>query len=330
MRTVRLRRQSRGVEAIDQAAFRFSQTAGVAVGIMVGFLVFAVALDLRWAQFRRVLRSPAGPGVGLFAQFVVLPAAAYGVAVLLVETQSIALGLVLVACCPGGALSNYLTGVARGDVATAISMTAISTVVSALMTPLLFAFWTSMNPATSGVLRAIEINPRRLIAMLMLMLVVPVSAGMLLRAKRPVTAEAIRRWVRRIAMIVFACVVTVILGSNLELLVGHARQALAPVLVTFALAGALGWGLARATQRPADQRRAVVLEVCMQNVALGLAMAVAFFPTLAGVAITAALWGVVHLTFGTALAVVWQRIPLASGSADRAQKENRDVSSLVS
>jgi BASS family bile acid:Na+ symporter len=318
------------VEAIDQAAFRFSQTAGVAVGVMVGFLVFAVALDLTWAQVRRVLRSPAAPGVGLFAQFGVLPAAAFGVGVLLVETPSIALGLVLVACCPAGALSNYLTGVARGDVATSISMTAVSTVVSAVMTPLLFAFWTSMNPATSGLLRAIEIDPRRLIAMLMIMLVVPVSSGMLLRAKRPATAEAIRRWVRRIAMIVFACVVAAILGSNLELLAGHARQALAPVLVTFVLAGSLGWGLAWATRRPAEERRAVVLEVCLQNVALALAMAVAFFPTLAGVAITAALWGVVHLTFGTALAVVWQRIRIPSGSVARTQKENRDVSSLVS
>ena len=295
---------------LDQATFQFSQRAGVAVAVMVGFLVFAVALDLTWAQFRRVLERPAAPAIGLIAQFVILPAVAFGVGALLGSAPSIALGLVLVASCPGGALSNYLTGVARGDVATSISMTAVSTVTCVLVTPLLFAFWTSLRPATSGLLREIEIDPLRLIATLTIMLVVPVSAGMLLRRSRPGAADAIRGWVRRVAMLVFATVVAVVLGTNLELLVSHSLRALAPVLVTFVLAGALGWGLARATSRTPEERRAVVFEVCMQNVALAIAMAVAFFPSLAGVAITAALWGVVHLCLGVALAALWRRVPL--------------------
>jgi bile acid:Na+ symporter, BASS family len=298
------------VEAIDQANFHFSPGAGVAVSVMVGFLVFAVALDLRREDLGRVLRSPAAPGIGLFAQFIVLPAMAFGVGMLLAVTPSVAIGLVLVACCPGGALSNYLTGVARGDVATSISMTAVSTMTSVVVTPLLFAFWTSLNPAAASALRAIAIDPRRLFAMLMIMLIVPVSAGMLLRAKRPAMAHAIRGRVRRIATVVFAAMVTMVLGSNLELLVGHALPALAPVVLTFGLAGALGWALARAMGRRADERRAVVFEVCMQNVALAIAMAVAFFPALAGVAMTAALWGVVHLSCGIALAAFWHRVPL--------------------
>lgn len=303
------------VEAIDQADFHFSQRAGVAVAVMVGFLVFAVAVDLTWAQFRRVLRSPAAPAIGLFAQLVILPAVAFAIGVLIAGTPSVAIGLLLVACCPGGALSNYLTGVARGDVATSISMTAVSTAACVVFTPLLFAFWTSLNPATSGVLREIAIEPGRLIAMLVIMLVIPVMGGVLLRAKRPGAADAIRGWLRRIAILVFAAVVTIVVGSNLDLLVGHARRALAPVLLTFAAAGAIAWGLARATGRPAKERRAVVFEVCMQNVALAIAMAVAFFPALAGVAVTAALWGVVHLTLGVALAVSWRRVPLENRSA---------------
>lgn len=94
------------MDAIDQAPFNFSPTVGLVVAVMVGFLVFAVALDLTWDQFYRVLRRPRAPLIGLAAQFLVLPGVAFAVAVTTVDTPSIALGLLLVTCCPAGALSN--------------------------------------------------------------------------------------------------------------------------------------------------------------------------------------------------------------------------------
>lgn len=117
-----------------------------------------------------------------------------------VDTTSIALGLLLVTCCPAGALSNYLTGVARGSVATSVSMTAISTLLSIAVTPFLFAFWAAMNPATRAVLQGIDIDPRRVIVMLLIMLIIPVVTGMLIRARRPGTADKIRLTSRRLAV----------------------------------------------------------------------------------------------------------------------------------
>jgi len=302
------------VEAIDQAPFNFSPTAGLAVGVMVGFLVFAVALDLTWAQFHRVLRRPKAPLIGLVAQFLVLPGIAFGVGLMMVDTPSIALGLLLVTCCPAGALSNYLTGVARGSVATSVSMTAISTLFSVAVTPLLFAFWAAMNPDTRAVLQRIEIDPKQVVMTLLIMLVAPVTIGMLIRAKRPETADKIRLWSRRIAGVVFAVVVAILLLGNIKVLGTFAKTALPPVLLTFAIAVALGWGLARASGLVAADRRAVTLEVAFQNVALAIGMAVVFFPALGGVAITSILWGVVHLTLGFAIAAMWMRVPIADGS----------------
>ena len=303
------------VDAIDQAQFHFSQAAGIAVAVMVGFLVFAVALDLTWAQFRRVLKSPKAFGIGLIAQFLILPAVAFWVGVLLVGTPSVAIGLLLVACCPGGALSNYLTGVARGDVATSISMTAVSTVIGVFLTPLLFAFWASLSSQTAPLLHEVVIDRGKVVMMLMVMLLLPVGSGMLVRATRPDMADNIRLWVRRAAMLVFGTVVALVLGSNFELLGDFAVLALLPVLLTFATAVVLGWGLARATGLAPPTRRAVAIEVAMQNVALAIGLAMAFFPSLAGVAVTSALWGVVHLTFGSALAVAWKRVPAAKEEA---------------
>lgn len=303
------------METIDQAAFNFSPEIGLVVAVMVGFLVFAVALDLTRSQFRRVLRNPRAPIIGLLAQFVLLPGLAFGVGLLTAATPSIALGLLLVACSPAGALSNYLTGVARGSVATSVSMTAVSTSLSVVATPLLFAFWASLNPATRPVLEQITIDPGRVAMVLIIMLVIPVALGMTIRARRPETADRMRRWARRIAGFVFAVVVAILLISNAPVLGSFATTALPPVLITFALAVALGWGLARASQLRAAERRAITLEVAFQNVALAVGLALAFFPSLAGVAITSILWGVVHLTFGCAIAVVWMRMPVVDDAS---------------
>lgn len=291
--------------AIDQAQFQFNETAGLLGAIMVGFLVFAVALDLRWDQLARVIKVPKAPLVGLAAQFGVLPAIAFAVAALLADTPSIAVGLLLVACCPAGALSNYLTGVAKGDVATSVTMTATSTAASMVMTPLLFALWASFSPQTHGLLRSIDVDPKRVAFAFLVMVALPVTLGMVTLARFPAAAIRMRIWTRRMAMLVFAAVVIGVLGTNLNVLAEHGRHALLPVALTFGAAVALGWTLARVVSLSSAERRAVTLEVGMQNVALAIGMAMAFFPRHAGVAITAATWGAFHLVGGFALATHW-------------------------
>ena len=103
----------------------------------------------------------------------------------LTDVPSVALGLLLVTCCPGGALSNYLTGVARGDVATSISMTTVSTLFSLVLTPLLFALWASMNPSTRAALADIQMNPKQVVMTLLIMLIVPVTAGIQAESEAP-------------------------------------------------------------------------------------------------------------------------------------------------
>jgi BASS family bile acid:Na+ symporter len=228
----------------------------------------------------------------------------------LTNEPSIALGLLLVTCCPGGALSNYLTGVAKGDVATSISMTTISTLFSIVLTPLLFAFWASMNPSTHEILQKISIDPQRVIMTLLIMLFIPVIAGMLLRAKRPITADRIRSPVRKVAMIVFAVIVVMIIGSNFKSLALLAQTALFPVLITFVIAVALGWGIGWLSGLMAAERRAVAIEVAFQNVALAIGLGIAFFPSLGGIVAVSILWGIVHITLGFGLAMTWNRIKI--------------------
>lgn len=298
------------MDDINQIPFDFDPRIGLIVGIMVGFLVFAVSLDLTWKKLLRVLKKPKSPIIGLVAQFGILPAIAFMAGLYLTDEPSIALGLLLVTCCPGGALSNYLTGIAKGDVATSISMTTVSTLFSIVLTPVLFAFWASMNPSTLAVLQNVNMNPQQIIMILLIMLVIPVTAGMLLRAKRPNTADHIRGVVRLIAGIVFAVIVLMIIGSNFKSLALLAQAALFPVLFTFVIAVGLGWGLGWLAGLMAAERRAVAIEVAFQNVALAIGLGITFFPALGGIAAVSILWGIVHLIFGSGLAMVWNRMAL--------------------
>lgn len=296
------------MEDINQIPFNFDPRIGLVVSFMVGFLVFAVSLDLTWEKLQKVLKRPKAPSIGLVAQFGILPAIAFLTGLYLTDSPSIALGLLLVTCCPGGALSNYLTGVAKGDVATSISMTTISTLFSIVLTPALFAFWASKNPSTHEALEQISMDPQRVIMTLIIMLLIPVTAGMLIRAQRPITADRIRSGVRLIAGIVFIVIVAIIIGSNFKALTLLARTALFPVLLTFVIAVGLGWGVAWLAGLMAPERRAVAIEVAFQNVALAIGLGVAFFPTLGGIIAVSILWGVVHLTLGFGLAIAWNRI----------------------
>ena len=298
------------MDDINQIPFNFDPRIGMIVGVMVGFLVFAVSLDLTWEKLLRVIKRPKAPTIGLVAQFGILPAIAFLAGLYLTDAPSIALGLLLVTCCPGGALSNYLTGVARGDVATSISMTTVSTLFSIVLTPVLFAFWASMNPSTLAVLQSISMDPQRVIMTLLIMLVIPVTAGMLLRGKRPNTANRIRGVTRRTAGIVFAIIVAMIIGSNLKSLALLAQVAILPVLFTFVIAVGLGWGLGLLGGLMAADRRAVAIEVAFQNVALAIGLGITFFPSLGGIAAVSILWGIVHLTLGFGLAIAWNRIKI--------------------
>jgi BASS family bile acid:Na+ symporter len=131
---------------------------------------------------------------------------------------------------------------------------------------------------------------------------------MFLQAKRPHTANRIRKVVRLIAGIVFAVIVAIIVGSNIKSLTLLAQTALFPVIITFTIAVGLGWGLGKLTGLLSADRRAVAIEVAFQNVALAIGLGITFFPSLAGIAAVSILWGIVHLILGTGLAVVWSRI----------------------
>ena len=144
---------------VDEIRLNFNPASLVVLNIVLGFLMFGIALDTRVADFKRVMRMPVAMAVGIAAQFVVLPAVTYALTLVLNPGPSIALGMILVACCPPGNVSNILTHRAQGNVALSVSMTAISNALAIVLMPLNFAFWAGMHPTASTLFRSIALDP---------------------------------------------------------------------------------------------------------------------------------------------------------------------------
>lgn len=292
---------------IDEIALAFNPTGLLVIQMALGIVMFGVALDLRVADFRSLARRPRGPVVGLVCQFLLLPAIAAPLAIWLAPSPSMALGMMLVAACPGGNVSNFLTSVAKGDLAISVGMTAISTAASLIMTPLNFSFWGGMTPETAALLRSLSLEPMDMVVSVAVLLGIPVVLGMSVAHWRPTWAARLRKPFRWGSIGFFALVVLGAFSANWKGFTLAIGDVFLPVLVLNAAALALGYGVAKIAGLPERARRAVSLEVGIQNSGLGLVLIFTFFGGLGGMAVVAAWWGIWHLVAGGVLAAWWGR-----------------------
>ncbi|MBM7508168.1 MULTISPECIES: bile acid:sodium symporter family protein [Nocardioides] len=280
------------------------------LNILLGLMMFGVALTLRPADFVRIVKAPKAPAAGLVAQFVLLPAGTCLAAWLLPVSAEVALGMMLVAACPGGSFSNILTWLARGNVAVSVSMTAVSSLAATVLTPLNFALYGTLNPRTRDLMTDISLDRVDLLLLVLLVLALPMALGMLVGGRFPGFAARSEKPWRIGSMLVFLAFVAIAFGNNLELFLDQIGTFFWVVVGHNALALLLGQLIGRGLRMPVSDRRAVTLEVGIQNSGLGLVIAFTFFPELGGVLLVAAFWGVWHLVSGLTLAQVWSRRPL--------------------
>lgn len=296
---------------IDAVRLNFSPESLIALNFVLAFVLFGVALDLRLEDFRRLASAPKAAIIGLAAQFVLLPAAAYALGVLLRPAPSIALGMILVASCPGGNISNFLTNHARGNTALSVTVTACSTLGALVMTPFNTAFWGGLNPATRLLLQDFTIDPLEVLGSIAVLLLIPAALGIAVAWRWPAFAARARRPFRIVSMLVFAIFVLGALAANWDFFLQHVHRVVLVVALLNGSGLALGYWAARAARLPEADRRAIAIEVGIQNSGLGLVLVFNFFAGLGGMAVTVAWWGIWHIGSGLALAAHWRRRPPA-------------------
>ncbi|MBO9405987.1 bile acid:sodium symporter [Shimia sp. R9_1] len=297
--------------SLDAVVLNFSATSLTVLNAVLAVVMFAIAIDLTPADFRRLVQAPRALVTGLVSQFLLLPAVTFVLVLLTQPRPSIALGLMLVAACPGGNISNYITHRAGGNAALSVSMTAFATVGAILMTPLNIAFWGALYAPTRAILQATQIDPVSVAITVGLMLILPLVLGVSLNSARPELTARLRRPLQNVAMAIFIAFIVLALISNWDYFLQFATAVAALVLLHNALALITGFSIASAMGLSAYDRRAVTIETGIQNSGLGLILIFGFFGGLGGMAVVAAFWGIWHAITGLGLAMIMNRTEAA-------------------
>jgi len=298
------------MNAVDQVQLNFDPATLTLLNILIGLIMFGVALDIRVDDFKRVVRDPRGPLIGLAAQFILLPAMTFVLVLIIEPLPSIALGMMMVAACPGGNFSNFLTHYAKANSALSVSMTAISTTLAIVMTPANLSFWGGLNPSTAAILKEVDLDPFAIFKTILIILGLPLVLGMLVAAKKPALAARLRTPMKVFSLTAFGLFIVGALLGNWEQFLRNVGLVALAVALHNALGLALGYWSARALGCHRYDSRAISIEVGIQNSALALVLIFGFFDGLGGMAIIAAWWGVWHLISGMTLATYWSKRPV--------------------
>ena len=265
---------------------------------LLGIIMFGMGLTLSPSDFRVVLRRPKDIFIGCLAQFTVMPLLALGLSWLFHLPKELAIGLILVGCCPGGTASNVITYLAGGDLALSVGMTATSTLLAPLLTPLLV--WllagTMVDVDTVGMLLSI-----------LYVVIAPIVAGLLCQRFLHRATEIAQPFLPALSTIAIAMVVGIVVSHNADrLLVGGLIVVLA-VMAHNLLGLAIGYLLGRLLHLPKPKCVAVSIEVGMQNSGLASSLAVLHFSALPQAAIPSAIFSVWHNISGALAARLFQK-----------------------
>ncbi|MEN8187385.1 MAG: bile acid:sodium symporter family protein [Bacteroidota bacterium] len=292
---------------VDDVLLNFEPSSLMLLNVILAIIMFGVSLDLELDDFKRVLQNPRGPIIGLIAQFLLLPAFTFGLTLLIKPAPSIALGMILVSSCPGGNVSNFFTNYAKGNTALSVSMTSISTVLAIFMTPVNLSLWGSLNPDTAALLTKVNISFWDMFLTIFVILGMPLILGMYFATKKPKIAKKLKVPFKYASVIFFVGFVIAAFSKNFDNFLTYIKYVMYIVALHNLVALSLGYFSAKFGKLPERDRRAITMEVGIQNSALGLILIFDFFHGLGGMALITAWWGIWHIIAGLTLGTIWSR-----------------------
>ena len=309
------------LEVLDHVRLNFSPAGLLFLNIALAFVMFGVALDIKIEHFTDLFKKPKSAIVGFVSQTFLLPAFTFFLVILINPTPTIALGMIMVAACPGGNISNFISSMAKGNVALAVSLTAISTLAAIFFTPFNFAFWGGRYihfynaHSAAGLLRPLEIDMFQMFQTVFILLGIPVVTGLLFQNKFPKLTEKIRKPINKGSLIFFVAMVVIMLAANFSHFMAYIHLVFFFVLLQNGIAMLTGYSFATLFKCSQKDRRTIAIETGIHN--SGLALALLFNPKifpvdleLGGMAVIAAWWGIWHIISGLGIAWYWSHKPV--------------------
>ena len=268
------------------------------INYMLGVVMFGMGLTLSFNDFRIVFSRPKDVVVGCLAQFTVMPLLAWCLARLFALDDALALGVVLVGCCPGGTASNVITYLAKGDLALSVGMTGVSTLLAPLLTPLLA--WLLAG-------HRVEVDVLAMLLSILWVVILPIVVGLAVRRLLPGFTRRITDYLPAFSSLAIALIVAIVVSANAsKLMVGG--LVIVVVVMLHNLCGlGIGYLIGRLLRMAGAKRKAVAIEVGMQNSGLACSLAATHFAAYPMAAIPGAIFSVWHNISGAVVARLFAR-----------------------
>ena len=269
------------------------------------FIMFGVALELTVKDFKDLAKNPKSTLAGVFSQFIFLPAITFLFIVIAKPHPSLALGMMMVAACPGGNISNFFSQLAGGNIALSVTMTAIATTLAIFATPLNFMLWASLYGPTNEILQRISLDLFEVFRIVVIILGIPLILGMTVRHYKEELALKLTKWIKGFGIIFFAGFILTAFALNFDNFVDNVHHVVGYVFIHNALALTGGFAIASFLKLSIEDRKSISVETGIQNSGLGLLLIFNFFEGLGGMALIAAWWGIWHIIMGFTIGWYW-------------------------
>lgn len=292
---------------IDSIKINFDESGLWVLNIAIAIIMFGVALGISIEDFKRLLKNPKILFVGVLSQFILLPAFTFLIILILKPHPSFALGMMMIAACPGGNVSNFFSKMAGGNAALSVSLTAFATLICIFMTPFNLQFWGSLYEPTNQILKTVELNWVDLLKLVSLILGIPLFFGMIIKHYQPKMAGKIEKILKPLSMLVFIALIFIAFSQNLDVFVNHIHHVIFLVVFHNIFAFILGFYTAKTFGLNKQDTKTISMETGIQNGGLGLLLIFGFFDGLGGMALLAAFWGIWDVFSGILLATFWGR-----------------------
>jgi len=291
---------------IDKFTLELGQSGEIGMAISLMLMMFSVALSLRVEHFSAIRSMPRVFSAGVVGQILLLPMLTLALCFWLEPRPSIALGMILISCCPGGNVSNILVLLARGNVALSVSLTASSSLLAAFLTPVSILFWSSLYPPTAHLLTQIDFDAVGFLVQTSIILVVPLAAGMFTARNFPALARHFQKPLVMLSSFLLLTIIVIASIKYLDQFITLGASLFGVVAVHNALAFLSGNIAARLSGADMAARRSLTFEVGIQNSGLGIVILLTQLGGLGGAAAVAGLWGTWHIVAGLALVLCFR------------------------
>lgn len=299
------------MESLDHIRVNFNAEQLFLLNFCLGFLMFGIALELTTDDFKALVKNKKSTLVGLASQMVLLPVLTLILIAIIQPHPALAAGMLLVAACPGGNVSNYAVHLSKANAPLSVLLTTFSTLAAAFTTPFVFKQGQNVLTSLTRSQTAFSIEFFSMFLSIVQLILVPLIFGMVIRQWQPSFTAKIIPTVKKVSLVIFVAFILFAVAGNLENIRQHLHRVFLIVMIHNGLALALGYYFPKWMGRSIHDARTISIETGIQNSGLALILIFNFFNGNGGMALIAAWWSVWHLVSSFVLALYWKKHPVA-------------------